>query len=155
LLDGGFNESYDRYLILRGYDASSTKLAILKRALVDSWIEPGFHKFWRVWNPGIGHLLFRLYLLLGGNRLRLVATMVVFAICGIAHDLTVMLIFRRPFVAFTMAFFLFGLLSVVNRSLESLLHQDRWPSLFNAVLNASCLAASIVAAVRVQMHLFP
>jgi hypothetical protein len=62
MFQGGFNQSYDQYLILRGYDPSSSKLIILKRALIDSWAEPGLHEFWRVWNSGIGYLLFRLYL---------------------------------------------------------------------------------------------
>jgi hypothetical protein len=155
MFEGGFNKSYDHYLTLRGYDPSSPKPAILKRSLVDSWSEPGFHQFWRVWNPGIGHLLFRFYLLLGGNRFRLVATMLVFTLCGIAHDFAVVLIFRRPFAAFTIAFFLSGILAVVSRSLESVLHQERWPKLINALLNISCLASSIVAAVQFQTYLFP
>ncbi len=153
--EGGFSDSYDRYLALRGYDPSSTKPAILKRSLLDSWSQPGFHRFWRVWNPGMGHLLFRLYLLLGGNRFRLIATMLVFTLCGLAHDLAVMLMFRKPFAAFSVAFFLFGILAVVNRSLESVLHQERWPKFFNALLNLSCLALSIVAAVQLQTSLFP
>jgi hypothetical protein len=152
---GGFNESYDRYLVLRGYDPSSSKLVILKRALFDSWGEPGFHQFWRVWNPGVGHLLYRLYLLLGGNRARLIATLLVFILCGILHDVLVMLIFQRPFVAFTAAFLFFGVLALGNRSLETVLQQGHWPRLLNALFNGSCLAACIWAAVQLQMFLFP
>ena len=155
MFTGGFDESYNQYLILRGYDPSSSKPAILKRALVDSWSQPGFHQFWRVWNPGIGHLLYRLYLVLGGNRLRLIATMLVFTLCGLMHDALVMLIFRRPFTAFTVAFFSFGILAVTNRAFESVLRQERWPRLFNVFFNVSCLAAPIVAAVQLQMSLFP
>ncbi len=151
----GFNESYNQYLALRGYDPSASKLMILKRALIDSWGEPGFHQFWRVWNPGIGHLLYRLYLALGGKRKRLIATMLVFALCGFAHDGLVMLIFRRPFVAFTLAFVFFGFIAVISRSLELILCQDRWPKLLNVSANISCLAASIYVAVQVQMFIFP
>lgn len=155
MFQGRFNESYDRYLILRGYDPSSSKLIILKRALVDSWGEPGFHRFWRVWNPGIGHLLYRLYLVLGGNRIRLVATMLVFALCGLVHDVLVMLMFRRPFAAFTAAFVFSGILAVINRSLEPILRQDRWPRLLNVFSNVSCLAVAIYSAVQLQMFVFP
>lgn len=155
MFQGGFNESYNRYLVLRGYAPSSNKLAILKRALFDSWGEPGFHQFWRVWNPGVGHLLYRLYLFLGGNRARLIATILVFILCGILHDVLVMLIFRRPFVAFTAAFLFSGVLTVGNRSLEPILHQERWPRLLNALINVSCLAVSIHAAVQLQMLAFP
>jgi hypothetical protein len=150
-----FSHSYQQYLILRGYDPASNKLAILKRALFDSWGEPGFHRFWRVWNPGIGHLLYRLYLLLGGNRARPVNTLLVFFLCGILHDGLVMLIFRRPFVAFTAIFLLSGGLAVGNRSLEPFLHQERWPRWLNGLANLSCLAASIYAGVQLQMFLFP
>ena len=155
MFQGRFNQSYDRYLILRGYDPSSGKLIILKRALIDSWGEPGFHHFWKVWNPGIGHLLYRLYLWLGGNRNRLIATMLVFTLCGFMHDVLVMLIFRRPFAAFTAAFTFFGILTVVNRSLEPILLQKRWPGLLNAFTNVSFLAVSIYSAVQLQMYVFP
>jgi len=154
MFQGGFNESYNRYLALRGYDPFSNRLVILKRALLDSWGEPGFHRFWRVWNPGVGHLLYRL-LLIGGNRARSVATLLVFTLCGVLHDILVMLIFRRPFVAFTAAFLLSGVLAAGNRSLEPMLHQARWPRLLNVLTNASCLAASIFAAVQLQMLVFP
>jgi hypothetical protein len=150
-----FNDSYNRYLMLRGYDPSGSKLVILKRALVDSWGEPGFHRFWRVWNPGIGHLLYRLYLALGGNRIRLVATLLVFAFCGAMHDVIVMLIFRRPFAAFTAAFVLFGILAALSHSLEPMLRQERWPRLLNVCTNVICLAGSIYLAVQLQMFLFP
>lgn len=154
MFQGRFDESYNQYVILRGYDPSSSKLLILKRALVDSWGEPGFHRFWRVWNPGIGHLLYRLYLALGGNRIRLLATMLVFTLCGFMHDVLVMLIFRRPFVAFTAAFVFFGILAVISRSLESILRQERWPRLLNVFANTSCLAVSIYSAVQLQMFIF-
>jgi hypothetical protein len=152
---GKFSQSYERYLILRGYDPLSGKLVILKRALVDSWTEPGFHRFWRVWNPGIGHLLYRLYILLGGKRIRLIATMLVFALCGFVHDVLVMLIFRRPYAAFTAAFAFSGILTVISRSLERVLHQERWPRLLNVFTNVACLAMSIYAAVGLQMLIFP
>ena len=152
---GRFNDSYGQYLILRGYDPSLGKPLILKRALIDSWGEPGFHRFWRVWNPGIGHLLFRLYLALGGKRIRLFATLLVFALCGFAHDVLVMLMFRRPFAVFTAAFVFAGILAVANRSLESILQQERWPRLLNAFANVACLAVSIYSAVQLQIFVFP
>jgi len=151
----GFNQSYKNYLVLRGFDPSANPLIILKRAIIDSWLEPGFHNFWRVWNPGIGHLLYRLYLLMGGNHIRLIAALLVFMFCGLIHDEIVMLIFRRPFCAFTVAFTLFGILALLNRSLESILNQKRWPRLLNAVINISFLAGSIYSAVQLQMYIFP
>jgi hypothetical protein len=151
----GFEASYKQYLILRGYDPSASRLLVLRRALVDCWGEPGFHQFWRVWNPGVGHILFKLYRLLGGNHNRVVATLLVFAMCGAFHDLMVMLIFQRPFLAFTAAFFSSGLLSLTNRLLDPLLRQHRWPSSLNAMCNAACLAGSVHLAVQLQMAIYP
>jgi hypothetical protein len=151
----GFEASYTRYLILRGYDPASGKLAILKRALIESWAEPGFHRFWRVWNPGIGHLLYHLYIWIGGNRTRILSTMLVFAVCGMIHDGAVMLIFRRPFLAFSTSFILFGMLCLMSRSLSPVLHQERWPRTLNAVSNLGLVGASIFGAVQAQMAVFP
>jgi hypothetical protein len=152
---GRFNQSYDQYLVFRNYDPSAGKLLILKRALVDSWAESGFHRFWQVWNPGIGHLLYRFYRLLGGSRRRLVATMAVFLLCGFLHDLAVMLIFRRPFMAFSAAFILFAVLASLNRALELRLGQEGWPRILNAISNIGCLAVSIFIAVQLQKWVFP
>lgn len=150
-----FERSYKQYLAIRGYDPSSSRLLVLRRGLIDCWGEAGFHRFWRVWNPGVGHVLFKLYLFLGGSRNRVVATFFVFAVCGAIHDLVVMLIFHRPFFAFTAAFFSSGLLSLANRLLEPILHQDRWPSPLNALSNVTCLAASVHFAVQLQMAVYP
>jgi len=147
-------KDYNKYLILRKYDPSSGKLRILKRALLDSWGEPGFHRFWQVWNPGIGYFLYRLYRLFGGNRNRLISTILVFVLCGLLHDAIVMLIFQKPFVAFTVAFILFGVLALINRAIEPIIDQKRWPRLLNTISNVSCLAISIHFAVQIQMKIF-
>jgi hypothetical protein len=151
----GFNQSYDQYLILRGYDPATSKLLILKRALIDSWAEPGFHEFWEVWNPGVGHLLYQLYRALGGNRFQLIATMLVFTFCGFVHDVLVILLFRRPFVAFTASFIFFGIFTVLSRTLEPILRQNRWSGFLNVFTNVLVLTVSIYAAVQLQMLIFP
>jgi hypothetical protein len=155
MTESRFNTRYNQYLVFRGYDPSSNNLLILKRALIDSWGEPGFHRFWRVWNPGIGHLLYRLYLFLGGNRNRAFSTMLVFVICGFLHDLIVMAIFRRPFIAFSTAFTSIGIIALINRLLESVLNQNRWPKICNFFCNVTYLGVSIFAAVQLQMAVFP
>jgi len=81
--------------------------------------------------------------------------MFIFILCGILHDAVVMLMFRRPFVAFTTTFFFCGVLTVGSRSFEPILRQERWPRLLNALINMSCLAVSVYAAVQLQMFLFP
>jgi hypothetical protein len=44
---------------------------------------------------------------------------------------------------------------VANRSLESILRQERWPRLLNAFANVACLAVSIYSAVQLQIFVFP
>jgi hypothetical protein len=145
-----YQQRYRQYLLLRGYDPDTSKWSILRRALLESWAEPGFHRFWQVWNPGVGYLLMRLYLLLGGKRRRTVTTLVVFLACGFLHDAAVMMMFRQPFMAFSCAFLCFGLLTVVSRRFEPWLRQDRWPVLANATVNIMLVAGSVHAGVTLH-----
>jgi hypothetical protein len=149
------DQRYREYLALRGYDPNSSKWSILKRALIASWVEPGFHRFWKVWNPGIGYLLFRLYLLLGGKRRRILATLVVFGFCGFLHDVAVIVIFRHSFLAFSCTFLCFGLLTIVSRGLETWFHQERWWMPANVAVNVSLVGVSIHAGVILQQAVYP
>jgi hypothetical protein len=150
-----YKQRYREYLLLRGYDPESNKWSILKRALIESWAEPGFHRFWKVWNPGIGYLLFRLYLLLGGKQRRTFTTLVVFGACGLLHDVVVMMMFRHPFLVFSCAFLCFGFLTMVSRSLETWFRQDRWLTPANVAVNVSLVGVSIQAGVTLQQITFP
>ena len=145
-----YQQRYREYLSLRGYNPDSGKRSVLKRALFESWAEPGFHRFWQVWNPGIGYLLFRLYLLLGGRQRRTLTTVVVFLVCGFLHDVAVMIMFRQPFLAFSCAFLCFGLLTVASRGFEPQLRQDRWPVLANVAVNVLLVAVSVHAGVTLH-----
>jgi hypothetical protein len=143
-------QHYREYLSLRGYDPDASKWAVLRRALLESWAQPGFHRFWQVWNPGIGYLLYRLYVLLGGRRRRGLATPAVFLICGFVHDAAVMAMFRQPFVAFSCAFLCFGLLVIASRRLEPWLRQHHWPILANISVNVLLVAVSLHAGVALH-----
>ena len=145
-----YQQRYREYLSLRGYNPDDSKWSVLKRALFESWAEPGFHRFWQVWNPGIGYLLFRLYLLLGGRQRRTLTTVVVFLVCGFLHDVAVMIMFRQPFLAFSCAFLCFGLLTVASRGVEPQLRQDRWPVLANVTVNVLLVAVSVHAGVTLH-----
>jgi hypothetical protein len=81
--------------------------------------------------------------------------MAVFIFCGWLHDLVVMSIFRRPFMAFTLAFMFCGILALINRAVGPSLRQDQWPRWINAISNAACLAGSIYTSVQLQMLAFP
>ena len=130
--------SFQTYLHRRGYDLRAGSGAFLWRLFIKSWAEPGFHRFWRVWNPGYGYALFHLYLLLGGNKRRFTATIGVFAFCGFSfHDLVAYLISGRFGLSCTFAFILYALLSLAAFRFERGLGQRRWPVAANAMLNLS------------------
>jgi hypothetical protein len=145
-----YGQRYREYLSLRGYNPDASKWSILKRALFESWAEAGFHRFWQVWNPGIGYLLFRLYLLLGGKHRSALTTVVVFLFCGFLHDAAVMIMFRQSFLAFSCAFLCFGLLTVASRRFEPWLRQDHWPVLANVTVNVLLVAVSVHAGVTLH-----
>jgi hypothetical protein len=113
---------------------------------VTPWGEPGFHRFWRLWNPLYGYALFRLYLVLGGNRRPLLASLVVFLACGFfLHDLLFLVSTRKLTFTTTIAFGLFWLLASVNRALAGRLGQERWSRAANALVNVSCVAFGLAA----------
>lgn len=124
-----------QFLKQRGFKTEKPE-QILYRMFYECWTEPGFHRFWRLWNPFFGWILFILYLRIGGKRKSAGATLIVFAASGfMIHDLAVIIIFHRPFLLFTIAFSFFGLAVIANRKLEVHLHQDSWPKTLNLLVN--------------------
>jgi hypothetical protein len=66
-----------------------------------------------------------------------------------------MVIFWRPFIAFSTAFLSFGAIASFNRLLEPILNQENWPKIVNGFFNLTYVVASIFAAVQLQMAVFP
>ena len=143
-------ESYRAYVKLRGYGDHFNDWPFFRRSFLTCWAEPGFHRFWRAWNPGIGYLVFRLYLALGGKRNRVVATVGAFEVCGIAHVLAVYPFLRRWSLVVPVAFLCFGLFTLASQGLERMLSQDRWPAVANVVVNAGLVMASFDIGFRVD-----
>jgi hypothetical protein len=106
-----------------------------------------------VYNPAIGFLLFRLYVLLGGNRRRTWATIVTFVICGMCHDLIVMAINGQWCVIFTFAFAMFALLTLLSFRFQSLLRQVHWPAIANIVMSAGLIAGTLHVAASLNSAL--
>lgn len=101
--------SFQQYLHRRGYDSDAGSAAFLRRMFVTAWAQPGFHRFWRIWNPLYGYFLFRLYAKLGGRRNHTVSSIAVFLASGfVLHDLPISLLTGRPFLAVTIAFCFYG-----------------------------------------------
>jgi len=143
-------ERYKVYLKLRGYGDHVNDGPFYVRSFLTCWAEPGFHRFWRVWNPGISYFCFRLYLALGGKRRRVWATLVAFEVCGIIHVLVLYPFLRRWSLVLPVTFLCFGILTLVSRGLERVLRQDRWPAVANVALNVGLVIASYDLGFRVD-----
>lgn len=139
-------KDFARYLHRRGY-RSSTGWPFARRAFLECWAQPGFHRFWRVWNPGLGFLVFRLYRAVGGNRGGPSTKVVAFLASGIAHNLLVL-----PFLgwSFTLpvAFSCFGVLVALGPRLSRILRQHRWPWPVNVLVNVGHVLACFTMGFR-------
>jgi len=136
------------YLHRRGYRTYNDG-AFFRRAFLECWAEPGFHRFWRVWNPGLGFLVFRLYRALGGNRGGPLIKVVAFLASGVAHNLLVLPILGWSFtlpVAFASA----GVLVVLGPNLSRFLRQHRWPAPLNVAVNVALVVGCFSAGFRVD-----
>jgi len=133
------------YMQRRGYDTSSG-VAVLRRIFLESWFEPGLHRFWRAWNPVYGYVLWRFYLVLGGRRRPVLATLLAFAACGFfAHDLVTIVVTGDPTLAITITFLVYGAMTLASRKWESTIRLERLPGALNAFLNVSLLALGLAA----------
>jgi len=133
--------TYKEYFIARGFHPDEP-LGMIRRMFLDCWAEPGFHRFWRLWNPYFGWLLFLLYLRLGGKRYKVVATMSVYVVSGfLIHDLPIIVFFSKPNITMSMTFFAFGGMVLFSKRFEKILNQEHWPVAINVILNFALLAA--------------
>ena len=137
--------SFNAYLQRRGFDTGSV-VAILRRMFLEAWTEPGLHRFWRVWNPAYGYVLWRLYLACGGRKRPLFATSVAFTPSGFfAHDLLTFAMSGTFTLGFTLTFLFYGLMTIASRVFQDTLQQQRWPRPLNAIANFTALAVGAVA----------
>ena len=60
---------YRAYARMRGFRMEFNGPAYHVRGFLLCWAEPGFHRFWQVWTPGIAYFTWRLYRRLGRSRL--------------------------------------------------------------------------------------
>lgn len=147
--------TYAQYCARRGYKPPFKGWPVVKRSLFESWAQPGFHRFWRVWNPPVGYPLFRLYRLLGGNRNRVIATLAVFTVTGALHDLAVFALRQRWDMILTCAYFAFGCLSLLSMKLAPYVGQERWPKILNVILNAGLVVSTFEISNWLYGHFAP
>lgn len=130
---------YKQYLILRGFENHVNDRIFIKRAFLDCWVQPGFHCFWKTWNPGIGYFIYKLYLFFGGNTRRNVGTLSAFLINGLIHNLFISLLLFRWDFPLPFTFGLFGCLTILSRYLDVPLKMSRWPKIVHLGFNVGLI----------------
>jgi len=121
-----------------------------RRGFLECWAEPGFHRFWRVWNPGIAYFVHLLYLGLGGRKRWILPTFLAFLGCGLAHTVIVAPFLGRWSYSVIAAFGCFGILTPLSRRLAPVLRQDRWPVMANVLINVGLVIGSFDVGFRVD-----
>jgi len=140
---------YQAYARRRGFP-SFNDWAYHRRGFIECWAQPGFHRFWQVWNPGIAYFVYRLYLCLGGRRRWVLPTVLSFLLCGLVHTLIMAPFYGRWSYTLIAAFTCFGVLTVLSRYLAPLLQQHRWPGLANVAVNVLLVIASFDVGFRID-----
>ncbi|UCF78573.1 MAG: hypothetical protein JSW03_10930 [Candidatus Eiseniibacteriota bacterium] len=143
-------EDYTRYARMRGFKTELNDWPYVRRSFLECWAQPGFHRFWHLWNPGIAYFVYRLYIRLGGRRRWALPTVASFVLCGLIHTLIVAPFFRRWSYSVIGAFACFGVLTVLSRYLDSTLRQDRWPVPVNVLVNVGLVIASFDVGFRID-----
>lgn len=140
--------AFRQYLHRRRYE-SVNDWPFFRRAFLECWAEAGFHRFWRVWNPALGFLVFRFYRRIGGSRGGAANKILAFIASGIAHGLLVL-----PFLGWSwtipVTFGCFGLLDACGPEISRLIRQDRWIRPLNVVSNATLVLACFSVGFRVD-----
>ncbi len=122
----------------RGYQYPLQSGDVLLRWWFLSFAQPGFHRFWRVWNPLLGYLLFLFYVALGGNKRPFLASLVVFTCCGfVFHDLLTL----KDAIALdtTISFMVWAVLCDLSRRYHLHKIQEQWPWISNVLVNVLLL----------------
>lgn len=135
---------------MRGFGSNFNDWPYHRRGFIECWAEPGFHRFWQVWNPGISFFVYKLFILLGGRKRWVGPTMAAFLVCGFAHTIVVVPFFGRWSFSVIAAFACFGGLTIVSRLAAPVLKQERWPVVANTALNVVLVAASFDIGFRVD-----
>lgn len=135
---------------MRGFGSDFNNWPYHRRGFLECWTEPGFHRFWQVWNPGISYFVYRLFMRLGGRKKWAGPTMGAFLICGIVHTIVVVPFFGRWSFSLIAAFACFGALTIISRFAASVLQQERWPIVVNTALNIIFVAGSFDIGFRVD-----
>jgi len=127
---------------LRGYDDHINDWSFIKRGFLECWLQPGFHRFWQVWNPGIGYFAYQLYIFFGGNQRRNLATLAAFVLNGLFHNLVLSLLLWRWDFPLPFTFLSFGVFTIISRWLDQLLNLKRFPRIIHLIINLGLVIVS-------------
>jgi D-alanyl-lipoteichoic acid acyltransferase DltB (MBOAT superfamily) len=147
---GAWVEDYTRYARMRGFTTEINDWPYVRRSFLECWAEPGFHRFWQVWNPGISYFVYRLFLRLGGRRRWVVPTLLAFFVNGLAHNAVGCLLVGHWSAMFVVTFTCCGVLTVLSRHLAPVLRQKRWPKVLNTAVNVGLVIGSFDLGFRVD-----
>ena len=143
-----FEVNYKKFAKMRGFPTFND-LAYHRRGFIECWTEPGFHRFWQVWNPGIAYFVYCLFIWLGGAKKWVIPTFFSFFICGIIHTALV-----SPFLGWSYsvicAFSFFGILTIISRKVASILKQQKWPKMVNTIINIALVLGSFDIGFRID-----
>ena len=146
---GQFEESYRKFAKMRGFK-SFNDFAYHKRGFIECWAQPGFHKFWQVWNPGIAYFVYQIYLMVGGRKNWIFPTIFSFIICGILHTVIVFPFIMRWSYSVIITFACFGVLTVISKKLSAVLKQEKWPWVINTLINIGLVIISFDTGFRIN-----
>ena len=134
--------NYKQFLKLRGFGDHVNDWYFVKRGYLECWLQPGFHRYWQTWNPGIGYFAYEVYLFCGGKYRQNIATLAAFLVSGLVHNFVVSLIFWRWDFPLPFTFTLFGILTIAFRWLDGHTNMKQWPRIYHLVLNITLVIIS-------------
>jgi hypothetical protein len=137
----------NEFLGRRGYKAPHTVIRIARRWAFESFAQPSFAGFWRVWNPFYGFYLARLYRWLGGDRFRVRACAGTFAVCGFLHDVASLIESPHQLkLKHTLAFLVFAVMVLGTSPITVQRTLRKWPWFVHVLLNVGFLVVGYVVA---------
>jgi hypothetical protein len=139
---------FAQYLLRRGYKVPPQTPDIIRRWWLSSFAQPGFAKFWRVWNPYIGFWLLKLYRKLGGDRHRGFACLATFGFAGFCHDLLNFILEPQDGLELflTIAFLIWGIIVLATSPRSVRRTIQKLPVPVHVCLNLACLCLGLLGA---------
>lgn len=145
---------YKQYLLMRGYQGHVNDWFFVKRGFIECWSAPGFHRFWQVWNPGIGYFTYKIYLPFRRNNRQNLGTIMTFLINGLIHNIVIIPFMRRWDFPLPFTFLCFGLFTVGFRWLNQFINLKKLPGICHLLINIGLILTSFKIGFELNCLLF-